>query len=813
MAKTAMFRFVALLLLCMSASAHAQWTHRYPKVAGFNHHIYFEGFELPVFNAGPMYPAASPDGRSLAFSARGWLWLLDLETQQAQRVTQSAGMDARPAWSPDGRELVFVRDTGSQLHIVRKDLASGAETVLVESDTINLDPAFSTDGQWVVYASSAGEVVDLWRVSRAGGPAQSLLSRPGVQRLPMQRPGTDEWLFLNKAGTYETIERWDALSGVSTAVRSERLASQAAMSVSPDGKYLAYTAPQDDTYGLRLLTIDTPDTSVLLTFSEGMPLAPVFSHDGQWLYFSEADAAQRMVLKRIAVTGGAPEDVNVAGWDWGSEPVTRVRLRIELDGEPAAARLSVWDGQGHPVLPEQGAVRSEGQNARLFFYADGDIELTGAAGDWRIAAVQGFATPEVESTVRATAEDGVAHTVTLRRVWDAGAHGWYAGDNHFHLNYGGVYRLAPDDIALDLRGEGLDIAYPLVANLHNRFLEQALWGWRREQHPQIYFGQEVRSHFLGHTALLGSQNLFWPWIWGPGYQVYADDDRSNAEALRHGRASGGLGVYVHPVAGTQNPFTPETAARIPLGLIADAVLGELDLLEIACLWSDEIGTAALWHHVLNIGVPLAATAGSDVMNDYYRTMAIGATRVYTQPEGPLTEASYLAALKAGRSFVSTGPMLEFSVADGQPGDAISPQSATVAWQLSVHSALPTDRVEIFVNGRVVQTLAGMGASGSMALSGELSVPAGGWVTARVSGDASAWPAMSHALYAETSPVWFGAIGSTDATAAAESAAMLLMALDVADARMRDGYGETPIPNLLGHFAQARKRLRDIVAGR
>ena len=56
-----------------------------------------------------------------------------------------------------------------------------------------------------------------------------------------------------------------------------------------------------------------------------------------------------------------------------------------------------------------------------------------------------------------------------------------------------------------------------------------------------------------------------------------------------------------------------------------------------------------------------------LMNDYYRTMAIGATRVYVKPEGELTFETYLEALEKGRSFVSTGPLLQFEVDGNEPG--------------------------------------------------------------------------------------------------------------------------------------------------
>jgi TolB protein len=538
-----------------------------------------------------------------------------------------------------------------------------------------------------------------------------------------------------------------------------------------------------------------------------MPLAPAFSHDGEWIYFAESNDKHRTELKRISARGGPVETIAINEMDWGARTGT-LSVRTNIDGQAAPVRLNVLSEQGHPIIPDAGAVRSEGQNGRIFFYSDGTIELTAPVGEVTISAVQGFETPEVVETAEVRRNRTTSVTLDLEPVWDASANGWYSSDNHFHLNYGGTYRMAPDDIVPDLKGEGLDIAYPLLANLHNRFLQEELWGWSYDTGPIIVFGQEVRSHFLGHLETLGSDELFWPWVWGPGYQVYGQDDRTNATALRHAREHGGIAGYVHPV-GDSNPLTPATAGSVPIGFVADAVLGEVDIIEVACLWSDERGTAAVWHEVLNIGVPLAASAGSDVMNDYFRTMTIGATRVYVKPDGQLTSDSFLKALKEGKSFVSTGPMLEFEVAGQSPGGVVNAGSGSVNWTATVHSALPFARLEIFVNGEVVETLDGNAQAGSKDYQGTLQVPEGGWVTARVTGENPGWPALNSYLFAESSPVWFGEVGSTDSAAARRSARNLLMLLDVAEEDLKAGYGNAPIPNLLAHFGEARARLEEL----
>jgi len=799
--------FLLLLAFC-ATNAFSQWTNRYPKIEGFGHHVYLEGFELPIMNAGPMDPAPSPNGNEIAFSAKGWLWVMDYETRTARRITQSPGMDSRPEWSSDGEHIVFIRDDSKQLQIVTVNPDSGNERVLVDEEAIHLDPIYSPDGQSVYYASAVNGPMDLWKVSLDSLHKEPITSNPVLQRRPVILDQDSLLVYLHKDGSYNSIELLNTVSDSSQTLAEDRIASQAGLAVSPNGNYLAYTWPDEDDYELRLMNISTPNTSVLLTKSLGLPLAPAFSADGEWIYYAEANDRERMEIKKMSVYGGSPEPLSVKNWDWGTETGS-LQITTRVDGEVSPVRMNILDESGHPLIPDPGAIHSEGQNGRVFFYSDGTVEITAPAGEITVSAVHGFSTTEIRQKATITPGTTTEITLDLERLWNPEENGWYSGDNHFHLNYGGTYRLAPEDILTNIRGEGLDVAWPLLANLHNRFLQQDLWGWEYGKGPIVNFGQEMRSHFLGHLNLIGIDELFWPWIWGPYYQVYKDDDRLNAKALQFAQDQGGLGGYVHPVS-IRDPFTKETAGAVPINFVADAVLGEVDLIEVACLWTDEIGTASLWHHILNLGIPLAASAGSDVMTDYYRTMSIGATRVYVKPEGELTTQSYLQALKEGKSFVSNGPMLEFSVDGREPGGSIQTEAQQASWKLKVHSALPVDSVQIFINGTAVETLEGHPEPGTKMYEGSVDVPQGGWVTARVLGENTGWPAMDSYLYAETSPVWFGTVGSVDSTAAKEAARNLLMVLSISEQRLKEGYGDTEIPNLLGHFLEAREKLEEII---
>lgn len=801
---------VALMLLPVGAVG-AQWTNRYPKNNGFTHHVYLEGYELPTLAAGVLDPAVSPDGRTIAFSSRGWLWTMDVEAGDARRLTTGAGVDTRPAWSPDGTQLAFVRDDSRTTAIVVRDMATGAEREIDRG--MSLDPAFAADGKSLYFASVAAGDLDIWRSDLVSGEKSRVTtSGAGIELRPMPL-GDGTLLYVSKTrGGQDEVRQRTLATASERVLLNGSIISILRPGTSRDGKALAYSWPTDDGAELRLASVDRPGVSIsLVRRPRGRPLTPAFTPDGRWIYYVESDRNQVMQLWRVSVGGGAPEPVAVRTWNWGS-PTGRLTIRTRAPGgtAPLPARLSVTDASGHPLIPDRGQPRFDGQTGTVYFYSSGSIEVTVPVGRVQVRGVRGLATPE-----RILATDVAAGTpgdvvLELAPLWNAQANGWYSGDHHFHLNYGGQFDLLPDDLVPLMAGEDLDVGTPMLANLHNRFLDQGLWRYARlNGAPLIKFAQEVRPHFLGHVGLIGTDDLFWPWVWGPGYEVYGRDDRASMTALDAARAQGGLGTYVHPTM-NGDPFGSATGlAAIPVGLIPDAVLGHVDLFEVACLWNDEVGASTIWYRFLNLGLPIAPEGGTDAMTDLHRTMALGSTRVYVRPEGAFNMRSYLAALRDGRSFVTNGPLLDVRIADRQPGDVTPKGGVKVPFRIVLHSAVPVDRIEVIVNGAAVWSAknGGIDSSGTREYTGDVVLPAGGWVAVRALGPKTVrWPAMDSYAFAHTAPVWIGRRGSTDPASERAAATDLLRALDVAEKRLIDGYAGSDIPVLRSHFQQAREEL-------
>src|SRR5262245_35479105 len=104
---------------------------------------------------------------------------------------------------------------------------------------------------------------------------------------------------------------------------------------------------------------------------------------------------------------------------------------------------------------------------------------------------------------------------------------------------------------------------------------------------------------------------------------------------------------------------------------------------------------ARYYRLLNCGFRLPLSSGTDWwIYDH--------NRVYVKVEGSFSYDTWIAGLRAGRSFVTNGPLIDFTV-DGQgPGAMLErAQPGMVRVRARVLSRLPFDKIEVVQNGEVV----------------------------------------------------------------------------------------------------------------
>lgn len=807
-----LFSLVSLAaFVCTSASA--QWTNRYSKLSDFRHHVYLEQHELPVLAHGPTDPAPAPDGKTLAFAAQGFIWQLDLESGHATQLTDSPAVDARPRWSPDGRLLAFVRDDGRDTAIVVLELADGEQT-LINTPTIELDPEFSADGQSVFYTSGAGDRLSLWRYHLPSGATSQLTDLPQVERNARRLAAGRGLLYLHGDRAHRVLRARDFVAGTDTIVHGETLTYHLSADAHPLEALIVYSAPIDNAYHLWTMDLDDPRVKHRLTNGDSFALTPAFSADGQSVYFVETDARRQFKLKHMSTYGGAPQTVEITKWQHREATGTLSLAVRDASKRPITARVSIARDDGHPVAFADDATYFDSQTGRHYFYVENETSLTLPAGRYTALITRGPMTPVVEQKLRIRAGRDTAQTVALETLWDARAAGYISADHHVHLNGDGHHRATHENALRVMAGEDLDVLTPMSWNRWERRIDAPLIGQQSVRDGRIVQqGQEVRSHFHGHVGLVSVDKPFAPWFFGPANPTLGNPDLTNGDVLDYARDSGAFATYVHPVGSDDDPFLRLASHPIPPELVSDGVLAEQMGIELVCAWTSPLGISHVWYRLLNIGQPVVAMSGTDSWVDFHRTPAPGTGRTYVRVDAALTADNVLAAATAGMSFLTTGPALVFSIGnDVRPGATI--QSGNQSWRALLASTAKVDVVELIVNGQVVSTHKGVEAGGTRQISGEVELPDGGWVALRAYASqrpGDAWPSMHARPFAHSSPIWINTVGSTSQSARASAASDLLRAIDAAEAKVRDAYGEVATPKLQSRFDRAREKLRTMIA--
>ncbi|MGP4020317.1 amidohydrolase family protein [Saccharopolyspora sp. 5N708] len=110
---------------------------------------------------GLVSPALSPDGQQVACRALGGIWLLR-PNREPEALIADGNYNSDPAWSPDGRTLVFASDRSGQLDLWLHDFATGGQRQLTDLEGDESAPAFSPDGRSVAFVSgSSVRTVDI----------------------------------------------------------------------------------------------------------------------------------------------------------------------------------------------------------------------------------------------------------------------------------------------------------------------------------------------------------------------------------------------------------------------------------------------------------------------------------------------------------------------------------------------------------------------------------------------------------------------------------------------------------------------------
>ena len=190
-------------------------------------------------------PAFSPDGRRILFTSDRSgsldLWSLELATGGIRRLTFDATDDWDPQWSPDGKHLLWSSNRGGHFEIWIADPdGTGARQARADGRDAE-NPTMSADGAWIVYSSSNAAAPGIWKVRPDGRDATLLLA--GAYTLPELAPQSG-WIAAveTSPGNEQTIRifRLDDGAAVAELSVAGRRQNPGRSRWLPDGRTLVF---------------------------------------------------------------------------------------------------------------------------------------------------------------------------------------------------------------------------------------------------------------------------------------------------------------------------------------------------------------------------------------------------------------------------------------------------------------------------------------------------------------------------------------------------------------------------------------------
>jgi hypothetical protein len=199
------------------------------------------------------------------------------------------------------------------------------------------------------------------------------------------------------------------------------------------------------------------------------------------------------------------------------------------------------------------------------------------------------------------------------------------------------------------------------------------------------------------------------------------------------------------VVWTRHPGAALLDGEIP----ADFILGKVDALELR---GEE---TAEWYTLIDAGFKVALAGSGGKMSN---RQALGGCRTYARlkPGESFEYKAWVEAVRAGRTFVTRGPLLQFTVNEQDPGAHLDVgEGHKLAVRISVVNPRAGDRVELLHNG-VAVTAFDLSSDAAETLQADVPCGDGGWLAARCLRRPERGP--SPAILAHTSPVYVQVAG-------------------------------------------------------
>ena len=276
----------------------------------------------------------SPDGKEIAFTYKGNIYIVDADGGQARQITTNPAYDTTPIWTPDGQNIVFcsTREKSKDVFMIP---AKGGKPVRITTHPYNETPVAVLNDGTILFSAAIEQDTEygnfpvdaqLYAVSQNGGRPQRVTSLP-IKNMSINKDGEiiyedykgyedpfrkhhtssvtrDIWLY-----TPESDQEEFAITGKGTFKKISDFVGEDRNPVfAPDGDTFYYLSEKDGTFNIYRSSISSPEKSEQVTFHKDNPVRYLsisasgdlcYSQDGELYIIRNGKVPQKVEIAMI----------------------------------------------------------------------------------------------------------------------------------------------------------------------------------------------------------------------------------------------------------------------------------------------------------------------------------------------------------------------------------------------------------------------------------------------------------------------------------------------------------------------------------
>lgn len=287
------------------------------------------------------YNVISPDGKEIAFSYKGDIYLVSSQGGEARQLTTTEAYEYMPIFSPDSKEVAFASNTYGNFDIFRVSTQGGVPQRVTTYSATDSPLAYSEDGKEIYYSAyiqksaqnsqfPASWITELYTIPIEGGRPKQIVANP-VMNMALESDGSfyyenrtgseNIWRKHHVSSVARNIFRYDAKSGTHTQL-TQNVGEDRNPILMPDGSMIFLSERDGGSFNIYTAQPNSLDEAKALTKYKDHPVRFLsaandgticFGYHGKIYTMKSGESPRELRVELVNDKVEKPERLNISG--------------------------------------------------------------------------------------------------------------------------------------------------------------------------------------------------------------------------------------------------------------------------------------------------------------------------------------------------------------------------------------------------------------------------------------------------------------------------------------------------------------------